>query len=357
MTGRGTTGTADTAGGGADRASGRWWLPPRTARGLRGWGGVGAMAAACALALAATCVLTCAPSGPAAAPASVVGGGAAVARQAADSSCTPGNVADSLRPSAPGAPDGPAVTRIKKAGKLVVGVDQSSYLWGFRNSATGQLQGFDIDLVHAIADDLLGPGGTVVFRAISTKDRFTDLKDHAVDMVVRTVSITCARKEGPDAAAFSTAYFEAGQQMLVPRDRSGVTGYDASIAGKRVCVADNSSAQTLLQQKSFGAKQVVEANQLDCLVDLQLGQADAVFTDDTQAAGLAAQDPAVHLVGTSVNDQPYGVAMNPHDSDLVRRVNGVLESWRSHGWEASYQRWLAKDLPGTHTPPAPSYVD
>ncbi len=355
MTGLGTTGGSGfadpTADGGAGRR-GRAWraLPRRAAGGLRGWGGVGAMAGACALALAGTAALIYGPAGgPAAVPGT--GPGAAVARQAAATSCTAANAAQSLRPSAAA---GPAVRRIQARGELVVGVDQSNYLWGYRDPATGDLKGFDIDLVRAIATDLLGPDPHIVFRAVTTKDRFTDLANGSVDMVVRTVSIACSRM---GQAAFSTAYFEAGQQMLVPRDDDTIHGYDASIRGKRVCVAEKSSAQAQLKENGFGAREVSESNQLDCLVDLQLGMADAVFTDNTQAAGLAAQDPAVHLVGSPVDSQPYGVAMNLHDSDLVRRVNKVLESWRSGGWQQSYDHWLRADLPGIGGPPAPQYKD
>jgi len=103
------------------------------------------------------------------------------------------------------------------------------------------------------------------------------------------------------------------------------------------------------------------ANQLDCLVMLQLGEADAVFTDNALAAGQAAQDPAVRLVGTPVTTEYYGVAMNEKDTDLVRRVNRVLEDYRSGGadspWMQAYRTWLEADLPGIEGPPEPLYKD
>lgn len=342
MTGQDAAGgpIATAADSPATRARGARWRVPR------GWGGVGAMAAACALALTATLTLTCgAPGGPAAVAG--VPQRAALAQPASDTSCD-------MRSLSPSEAAGPAVRRIQERHELVVGVDQSSYLWGYRDSTTGTLEGFDIDLVQAIAENLLGPHPHIVYRAIPTADRFTDIADGSVDMVVRTVSISCARM---GQAAFSAPYFEAGQQMLVNRDDSSITGYDSSIRGKRVCVAANSSAQALLKAQGYGSRQVTVQNQLDCLVQLQLGNADAVFTDNALAAGLMAQDSSVHLVGKMSNPQPYGVAMNLHDTDLVRRVNAVLQSYRSGGWQASYQRWLAKDLPGISGPPAAAYRD
>ena len=53
-----------------------------------------------------------------------------------------------------------------------------------------------------------------------------------------------------------------------------------------------------------------------------------MVTDNALAAGQAAQDPSVELVGEPFTHEPYGVAMNMDDTDLVRRVNKVLDDYR-----------------------------
>jgi polar amino acid transport system substrate-binding protein len=51
--------------------------------------------------------------------------------------------------------------------------------------------------------------------------------------------------------------------------------------------------------------------------------------------------------------------MNSGDTDLVRRVNQVLENYRSGGtgsqWEQAYRTWLKAVLPNIDGPPAPLY--
>ncbi|WP_407642885.1 glutamate ABC transporter substrate-binding protein [Actinacidiphila yanglinensis] len=329
-------------------------------RRTRGWGGVATMAAACALTVAAAL----SPLGagqldvgrlrgaPAPAPA---GGPVAHSRYAAatdSGSCTDPEA--SLSPSS-GSTDGAAVERIKKRGRLIVGVDQNSYLWGFRDPATGAIDGFDIDIVKAIAQNILGSESKVQYLTVPTAKRIEDVQQHKVDMVVRTMTINCDRIKD---VAFSTAYFEAGQQLLAPKD-SPITGFDDSLDGKRVCTASGSTGYAKLQEGSHGARITTVDNQLDCLVLLQLGQVDAVFTDNALAAGQAAQDPAEHLVGKPVTKEPYGVAMNLGDQDLVRRVNQVLASYEAGGvnsaWMQAYRTWLAKDLPDVTGPPQPTY--
>ena len=325
---------------------------------LRGWGGVSAMVAVCLLALAAVVVpLLCGsvPDEVGRGALLQTGSGLAHARQAAaDDSCT--NPAASLRPSDA---TGPAVQRIKNRGYLIVGVDQNSYLWGYRDPGSGQIIGFDIDLVRAIASNILNTSTPkIVFKTVPTNQRIPAIQSHEVDMVVRTMTINCDRIK---QVAFSTAYFEAGQQLLVPRIGTTITGFDDSLTGKRVCTAAGSTGEVQLQREPHGSRIVLAANQLDCLVLLQLGQVDAVLTDNALAAGQAAQDPQVHLIGEPLTHEPYGVAMNLADTDLVRRVNMVLQQYTKGGvnsqWMQAYNKWLAHNLPGVSGPPTPLYKD
>jgi polar amino acid transport system substrate-binding protein len=285
-----------------------------------------------------------------------VSGSASAAFAASPASVADGasTCAASLSPSS-GSTDGAAVRRIRDRGRLIVGVDQNSYLWGFRDPASGRIAGFDIDIVKAVAKDVLGDENAVQYLTVPTAQRVTMIRRHEVDMVVRTMTVNCARTR---QVAFSTAYFEAGQQILAPVG-SPVTGFDDSLRGRTVCTAGGSTGESELRAHPHGARILLVDNQLDCLVRLQLGLADAVFTDNALAAGQAAQDPTVHLVGKPVTEEPYGVAMNLDDDDLVRRVNQVLEAYRSGGadsaWTRSYRHWLAADLPGVDGPPQPAY--
>ncbi|CAM5665400.1 Glutamate ABC transporter substrate-binding protein OS=Streptomyces alboniger OX=132473 GN=CP975_12140 PE=3 SV=1 [Streptomyces alboniger] len=340
---------------------------------LKGWGGVGAMAVVCAVALAFALLL------PLAQPrdgATGTGGSrlARVTQASAEEGCpTPATRnAPEKQTLSPSGADGKTIEAIKsrtgEKRKLIVGVDQNSYRWGYRdpNSAgTGDLEGFDIDLVHRIAKDILGDENDVQFKAIPTDQRIPAIQDGRVDMVVRTMTINCARLSD---VAFSAPYFETGQQVLAPKS-STITGYDDSLAKKKICTATGSTANTKLTDDQKAGKLVSSAdlkltvpNQLDCLVRLQLGEVDAVVTDGALAASQAAQDPTVELKGDPFTVEYYGVAMKKDADDLVRRVNQILVDYRqdkTNGWQASYDRWLSATLgkdSSTSEPPAPQYL-
>ncbi|MDO0927674.1 glutamate ABC transporter substrate-binding protein [Streptomyces sp. TG1A-8] len=331
---------------------------------LRGWGGVGAMAVLCALALAFVLLLPYTQARHEGVRTGVPG--AADGSQARAGACEDADAQRRTPP--PSGADGRTIDAIKaRTGdrrKLVVGVDQNSYRWGYRdpNNPGARLEGFDIDLVHRIAEDILGDPDAVQFRAIPTNRRILAIRSGQVDMVVRTMTITCDRLR---EVAFSAPYFKTGQQVLAPKS-SSVTGYDGSLADKRICTAAGSTAHAkLAADRKAGVLpasadiSVTVPSQLDCLVRLQLGEADAVVTDGALAASQAAQDPTVELKGAAFTTEYYGVAMEKKASDLVRRVNRILVDYRADGWQASYDKWLSATLgkdSGPSEPPAPQYV-
>ncbi|WP_246546019.1 glutamate ABC transporter substrate-binding protein [Streptomyces luteogriseus] len=331
---------------------------------LRGWGGVTAMAVVCALvALVALCLpLTTATTATQ----------NTTATQTARTEVAEECEAPEKQTLSPSSADGDTIRAIKnrtgEKRKLIVGVDQNGYRWGYRNPNSGktaELEGFDIDLVHRIAKDILGDPDAVQFKAIPTDQRIPAIQDGRVDMVVRTMTINCDRIGD---VAFSAPYFKTGQQVLAPKS-SPVKGYDDTLADRRICTAAGSTAFAALEADQKDGKLPASTditttvpNQLDCLVRLQLGEVDAVVTDGALAASQAAQDPTVQLKGDAFTAEYYGVAMKKDADDLVRRVNQILVDYRkdtANGWQASYEKWLAATLgkdAEKSEPPAPQYL-
>lgn len=247
-------------------------------------------------------------------------------------------------------PAGSNMDRILKRGRLIAGVDQNSYLMGFRNSFTGEIEGFDVDVARQIAKAIFGDEKKVQFKVVTSAERIPMLQRGDVDLVVRTMTITCERLRHVD---FSSVYYQSGQRVLVRRN-SGITGVDG-LKDKRVCVA---SGSTSLGNVVNRVKTTVSVpNWTDCLVMLQQGQTDAISTDDTILAGLAAQDPYTEVVGARFTEEPYGVGVPKGQEDLVRFVNGVLERMRGDGtWSGIYWRWL-NTLGPAPAPPVARYRD
>jgi polar amino acid transport system substrate-binding protein len=270
-----------------------------------------------------------------------------------------GDLLASYRPPAPlpqpgQMPAGSTMAAIVAKGKLVVGVDQNTYNVGFRDPFTGEIQGFDIDMARAIAQALFGDPNAIQLRAVTSDQRIPALKNNDVDIVVRTMSITCDRLKDVD---FSAVYYEAKQQVLVKKN-AGIAGID-QLGGKRVCATKSSTSLGNIARAPAKPIGVSVSDWTDCLVMLQQGQVDAVSTDDVILAGMAAQDRYTEVVGAPLANEPYGMAIAKQKEDFVRFVNGVLEQVRANGtWAASYKRWLDDLIPGPPpAPPVPRYKD
>jgi polar amino acid transport system substrate-binding protein len=260
--------------------------------------------------------------------------------------CDP--TASSLRPSGPPqVTPGSFMAKIRARGYLIAGVDQSTYHFGFLNPLSGQIEGFDIDMVRAVAKAIFGNSdpNTVHFKAISDAQRIPDITHGTVDIVAHTMTITCDRLKAVD---FSSVYFEAAQRVLVLKSSTAKSLDD--LHGQKVCATSGSDSVDRIDQHHAIAVQVPYWT--DCLVLLQQGDVVAISTDDSILDGLAAQDPWTKIIGPPLTSEPYGLAISKQHPEFVRFVNAVLQQLRTDGqWKASYAHWLGhpvQDPPPAH---------
>ena len=316
----------------------------------RGW----IVAAALAGAAAAVLALLYWPGGPG--PLAGAGRPATSERQAVHSRAAARHAAAACNPEASLRPLGPPtvtsrsfMATIRRRGYLIAGVDQNAYHFGYLNPFNGQIQGFDIDMLHAIAAAIFGNPNNIRFVAISDDQRLSAVESGEVDIVAYTMTVTCARWQDVD---FSSVYFDAGQKVLVPSNSTARSLDD--LGGQKICVTKGSTSLTSIVA-AYGLIPVVVTYWTDCLVLLQQGEVAAISTDDSILAGLKAQDPFTKIVGPAFEDEPYGLAISKQHPDFVRFVNAVLAQMRADGkWADSYRRWVGPTAPA---PPRAQYQD
>lgn len=244
-------------------------------------------------------------------------------------------------------PAGSFMKEIQDRGRMIVGVSADTLLFGARNPLNGEIEGFDIDVLHQVAAALLGDPDAIEFKVITYADRIPSLQNETVDIVAHTMTINCARWQ---LISFSSEYYHAGQKVLVGRDN--VAKEIEELDGQRVCAAEGSTnIDNLKAYPDVVAVGVVDLT--DCLVLFQQGQVDGITGDDTVLEGFAAQDPYAKVIGRLFTDEPYGLGINQSHPEFVQFVNLVLERVRSDGtWFEIYRRWLGPVPNGTVPPRA-----
>lgn len=235
--------------------------------------------------------------------------------------------------------DSAAIAKIKERGKLVVGVKYDTRLFGLKDPASGNVEGFDIDISKAIAKHILGDENAIELKEVTSKTRIPMLNNGEIDMVVATMTITEERKKEVD---FSDVYFQAGQSLLVKKG-SPITGLQDVTKDTKILGSKGATSIKNIKEKVPGVTVLEFDNYQDAFAALKAGQGDALTTDDAILYGMASQDDGYEVVGEPFTDEPYGIAVQKGNTDVVKAVNDTLAELKSNGeYDAIYTKWIGK---------------
>ena len=238
---------------------------------------------------------------------------------------------------------------IKKRGSVVIGVKEDQPNLGYKDPTTNEYSGFDISIAKLVAAKLGYGDDKVTFKAIPSANREQAIINGDVDYYVGTYSITDKRKA---QISFAGPYYIAGQDLLVRKEDTAITGPE-TLAGKTVCSVTGSTSIQRIKDEQKGAKTVEFEKYSQCVDALVNKQVDTVTTDDAILKGYAAQQPdKLKVVGKPFSEEKYGVGMAKDDTALRGKVNDILEASAKDGeWQKIYDATLGKSG-STAKPPA-----
>lgn len=230
------------------------------------------------------------------------------------------------------------LAKIKERGKFVVGVKYDLNLFGLKDPATGNVEGFDIDIAKAIAKKALGDETKIELKEVTSKTRIPMLKNGEIDAIIATMTITEERKKEVD---FSDVYFTAGQALLVKKDSPINT--IADLKGKKVVTAKGSTSAKNIREKAPDAEVLEFENYAEAFTALKAGQGDALTTDNALLFGMAKQDTNYRVTTETFTEEPYGIAMTKGDAEFVTFVNDTLKELKANGeYDKIYEKWIGE---------------
>lgn len=207
-------------------------------------------------------------------------------------------------------------------------------------------EGFDIDLINAVADEM-GLETKIVdapFDVILAGDtgRF--------DLSIAATTITEPRENRVD---FSNPYFESEQSLLVRRD-GDVQSIDDLTADSVVGAQDGTTGESYAEDNTDA--EVRPFPEIDDAYNaLSGGQVDAVINDLSSTSSVAGGNTDLEVAETFPTDELYGIVF-PQGSSLVDAVNEALQTVKDNGTLAEiYQEWFNSEPPekllsATHDP-------
>jgi glutamate transport system substrate-binding protein len=247
---------------------------------------------------------------------------------------------------------GTTMDRLNKAGKITIGTKFDQPLFGLKG-LSGKPEGFDVEIGKIIANDLGISADNITWVETPSKVREEVIEQGKVDLVIATYTINDKRKTRVD---FAGPYYVAGQDIMVAKDDTSITGPDSFQDGtKKVCsVTGSTPAENIKKYLKDVASQLVLFDVYSkCADALKAKQVNAVTTDNVILLGLVDKSKGdFKLIGKPFTKEPYGIGVKKGDTKFRAWINDVLEKIAKDGrYEKAWKSTAGKVDQNTPTAP------
>lgn len=218
--------------------------------------------------------------------------------------------------------------KLVKAGTLTMVTEATYPPFESVNDTTGEVEGFDIDMMSAVAEKL--------GLKLEVKQMDFDLLVAAVaagtdaDVSAAGMGITDERLETVD---FSDLYYSDQLAIAVMKD-SGITAdnLDAKLANGKIAVQAGTTGESQMLEDYPNATVIPLAKTNDCFAGLLTGDYDAVCTNAAvvnQMINATYSDATV--VKTISTGEEYAIAINKDNTQLKEDINKALAELTADG--------------------------
>ncbi|MDQ1565174.1 MAG: glutamate transport system substrate-binding protein [Actinomycetota bacterium] len=247
---------------------------------------------------------------------------------------------------------GTTMAALNTAQKITIGTKFDQPLFGLKG-LSGQPEGFDVEIAKIIVGDLGIPESKIAWVETPSAVREEKIAQGAVDLVSATYTINPTRKE---RVSFAGPYYVAGQDLMVKKDNTTVTGPESLKAAKaKVCSVAGSTPGEKIKAYVDPAQLVLFDVYSKCGDALRTGQVDVVTTDNVILLGLIDKSGgAFKLVGKPFTSEPYGIGIKKGDVKFCQFIDSVLQKAVSDGrYQAAWDKTAGKVAGGAPAlPPA-----
>jgi len=232
--------------------------------------------------------------------------------------------------------------RIKKAGKIIIATQPNYPPIAYKDPATNQLTGVDIDLGEAIAQEL---GVKVEWQETAFAQMISSLQTARVDIALAGMSDLPARREVVDFVD----YMKTGPQFFTTTARAGELKTLEDLCGKKVGASRSTNwpgqmedlSKTLCAGKGRPAMTVIGTEgSVDARTQLKSGRLDAAVQGSETLPYFQKQEPnTIVLIGAPISEGLSGIPVLKSEAQLRDAVKEALDRLQAKG---VYDQILAK---------------
>ncbi|UOF92497.1 basic amino acid ABC transporter substrate-binding protein [Fodinisporobacter ferrooxydans] len=208
----------------------------------------------------------------------------------------------------------------------------------FETEKNGQVTGFDIDMINAIAKQ---EHLKVDLKTMDFKGLIPALQADQIDVAVAGITIKSSREK---VVNFSNAYYKSGLSILV-KSNSTVKSLD-DLKGKIVATKKGTSSVDILNK--HGGITVKQFDNIDdAYNELENGGAQAVVFDNPVNLNFMSSHKDVKTVGGLLTGEYYGIAVRKDNADLLKKINDGLKKIQADGEYAQlFKKYFGDDKNG-----------
>lgn len=203
----------------------------------------------------------------------------------------------------------------------------------------GELQGFSIDLMKAIAT---AANFQIDFQSLPFDGIIPALQAKTVDVAISSITITQERAKTVD---FSRPYFKAGLAIAIRTDNQEINSFD-SLENKKIAVqigttgAEKAKTVPGAQVSSFDSAPLA-------LQELLNGNVDAVINDApvTLYAINTGNLQGIKVIQQLLTEEFYGIATAKNSPYLSLINQGLTKVLKTGNYQQIYQKWFKSTPP------------
>lgn len=224
---------------------------------------------------------------------------------------------------------------------LHVGTNATFVPFEFKNDKTQDYDGFDIDLVKAIAKKM---NAKIEWKNVSFDALIPSLTSKDIDIAASGMTITKARSE---KVLFSSPYYESGLAFLTKAD-SDIQSNGTGLTGKTISVQLGTTGADLAHKLNLNPiKEYDHSN--EAILEIKIGGADATILDLPVAQYYVTTHPEDNykvVPYVSEKKEYFGLAMNKENTALKAEVDKAIADLKASGeFNTLYKKWFHQDAP------------
>lgn len=233
--------------------------------------------------------------------------------------------------------DDQSLQKVKDSGKFILGLDATFKPMGYTDEQDN-IVGFDIDLAEEVCSRM---GVELVKQPIDWDTKEQDLEAGNIDCIWNGMSINPSRQE---IMNLSEPYMR-NDMIFVVKTESDIAS-QADLDGKTVAVQSGSSAQEILADSGLNVTAVELATNVECLQQLDLDLADAVFMDSVVANyEIQTTGKPYTILPDGLSPEEYAIGFRKGDQALRDEVQKILSEMKADGKvEEISTKWFGSDI-------------